>query len=135
MITKHIQLTLNFKVTASDTPQPPDDSQDWHEYMERQKRLLQVVLTNQEHLHSLLRYQVTSHLEGMNWRKWDELLLGDNAEIEDVLAPVIAALSEADQEYFKDAEEHGVFYENVEEMMGCFSADLEAVQINVEEES
>jgi hypothetical protein len=64
-----------------------------------------------------------SYLEGMNWHKWEEFLGGDSS-IESSLAPMIAELRKVDQDHFREMAEQGVFYENVEEMMDCFSTEL-----------
>ena len=136
MIQKKLSLHLHFTVNIDESAIPQREDKDEREYSERQKRLLQAILANQERFHAYLAYQVTSAINYLTWQDWDEMLLGSSDEQPlQILKPILATLDSEDQQFFKEADEEGVFYENIEEMEGCFTANLDSCKLVVEVQS
>lgn len=133
--TKHLRLTLDFTVTVDEENIPQGDDQGEQEYNARQKRLVQAILSDQKFFHEYLSYRVTGYLECMSWRDWYELLLdAEDVRMKDILQPIIDTLSPADQQFFQDVEEHGVFLENVETADDCFTTTMDEANLIIVDE-
>lgn len=129
-----VRLSLQFTIDFDDTPLHQGEAPEEQEYNQRQLRLLQTVLSDKKRRLTFLRYCIASQMELVSWRDWYQFLLGDeDAQVKMVLAPSLATLPQDDQEFFQEAEEHDVFYENVEEMIDCFSTSLESVKMRIVE--
>jgi hypothetical protein len=134
-VTKRLRLTLDFTVTVDTDTIPQGNDQDEQIYNARQKRLVQAILSDQKFFQDYLRYQVTGYLEGMTWQDWYGLLLdAEDVRMRDVLQPIIDTLSPADQQFFQDVEEHGVFLENVEDADNCFTTTMDEANLTVVDE-
>lgn len=131
---KSIRLTLQFSVDIDEARIPAGDDLRDQEYNDRQRRLLQSILSHKENYRAYLHYCVASCIDGLTWQDWHELLLGEEkAQAKEILAPMITTMNEEDQAFFKEAEEEGVLSENVEKAEGCFSTSLESTEIVVED--
>lgn len=146
---KKIRVTLQFTIDIDEAAIALGENLDEREYAQRQQRLLHAVLSDQQRLHTYLAYEVASYLEGLEWHAWHQILMGKEAvaswedqrlageavsESREVLAPSIATLPAADQQFFQDVSNQGYFSENVEEMQDCFSTRLSESEIVVEED-
>lgn len=85
-----------------------------------QRRLYQAVLSQPETLRAYLEYCIFSALETMGSGDWCEAFKKDTFDIEDILTPAVATLSNEDQQWFGGASENQVFFECTEEFQDGF---------------
>src|SRR5690242_11869105 len=105
---KHIRLVLDFTIDISDAKLSTRNKKQLY-YNERQRRLLHAILSKEEWVNAYLRLELVSSLELTSEREWHELLIGENySDSKEVLAPIIATLSQQDQRFFEEAEKNGV---------------------------
>jgi hypothetical protein len=93
------------------------------EHVERQRRLLKALLANQAVLQRCMQKVAVSRLESWGPKMVAEELGIDETE-EEILRPVIDGLNDEDAAFFKEAIEHGLFYENAEHFFHSFILEL-----------
>ena len=118
--TKHLRLSIDFHITV--TGKPPDDdglNEPAPVYHARQVRLLAAVKSDPAVLKQWMYRLIVDQMHQKGWAYWD-MLTGGEVAFQDMLAPVLEALSEGDQAYFAE-EATGVYFED---MIDLFSASF-----------
>ncbi len=148
-ISKHFHLTLHFTVTGDESEIPttgvnfqkhPNCTRSgsdtfWREHDERMRRLYKAVVNDKQALYALFASRISAWLETETYQFWDTILFDEGmldehnneVRLEDMLQPALAALSKEDREILLRHAEEQVLYENVEEFLDCFSANLTGV--------
>jgi len=131
-----VKLNIRFTIEADETSISTGEDQDAQTYHARQRRLFQAILSNDERLLPYLKFLVSADVSARNWQRWYEILLGKNEDVAllTALTPAIESLDKPDQEFFMEALQNGVLYENIEAMEKCFDANLETAEIVVKED-
>lgn len=114
MNTRHLRLSIDFHITIADAPpllpegtlEPPDV-----EYDGRQARLLEAVKNQPDVLRRWMLDLIVHEMDGRTWGYWENILMGGEAALEEMLAPALATLSPDDQEYFAECVQLGVIEE------------------------
>ena len=135
---KHIRIILDFAVSIDKNgipdPLPDCTPLEWaHEGSERFKRLLAVLLSNEEVLKSILVERCAYFMDSMEDVEWSKLLCCDYDEMnyttaDILLAPIIAQLSQADQDEFKVGEDTAEGYHFVGY---CFESSLTSTEVQI----
>lgn len=104
------------------------DPETW-EHAERQRRLLHALLANPAVLQRFVRYKAVDLLEtyGNDLVK-EELAVEE--EVERILDPILTHLNLEDATTFREAIEHGYFYESTEAFDNCFTIRLARANID-----
>jgi hypothetical protein len=119
MITKQFRLSIDFHIAIADTPpllppgiiEPPDP-----EYDGRQARLLEAVKNYPQVLTRWIHELIASEMFVHTSHSWQDLIMGGDIPYQDILAPVLATLSEEDQEFFQE----GIRFELFDEFIDMF---------------
>jgi hypothetical protein len=124
-LTAHIDEITDEVIHQSYDGHVDEDEAHWN-WMNRQRRLLQAVLQNEQVLSEYLHYLMTYELD----HRFD-IDLAPTPEIkeeEDILEPVYAQMKE-DEEYFRQAIRDGFFSEYIELVRESFVVDWEETQL------
>lgn len=131
---KHFKVHLVFNITVGDlTPETIEDyisgfsnadelRQDpvHHEAVAREGRLLKALMEDDALLRKLVAFQVVDSFEGVDVADELDIKLdtppynSPDVDLFDIMEPAILKLSSDDAEYFKGAQQAGVFLENTE---------------------
>lgn len=139
MMKRKLCLQLHFEVTIEEPNLIENASnEEAQEHYARQKRVYDALVTNPASLEAYQVYLLANALDSVSWEKWYTHFLGspdvDAKEVDDILHPIIATLSKQDQQWFKEAEDEGYFYESIEDsIINCF-ASIQSVNIREEDE-
>lgn len=134
VIKKHIRLTLEFSIEINEDGIPLEGpNQEVLAHRKRQNRLLQAILSDQEQLNLYLRYKISGFMGATSWAEWNDYIVGDEVQAEEILEPVIKTLSKSDQKIFSQAKEDRLFYESIESVDECFVDVLDGVNIEIED--
>ena len=143
MIRKHLQLTFEFAVSVEDITSDSVardlshytnksdlvDAPETYELAERQKKLLNALISNEDLLKKYIYLRVFSNFEGGEFYndifKFTKI---SNISDENLLKPVMDSLSNDEAEFFNMVAQEGLFSENTEHFFESFKVDL----INVE---
>ena len=124
-ITAHIDEITDERVHENYDGHVDEDEAHW-DWMNRQRRLLQAVLQNEQVLAEYLNYLMTYELD----HRFD-IDLAPTTEIkeeEDILEPVYAQM-EGDEEFFREAIRNGFFSEYIELVRESFVVDWEETKL------
>ena len=91
------------------------------EYVERQRRLLRALLSNEAVLAEFMTYLVTDRVCGHSDSELGRVF-GVRPQ-EEMLEPVYSGMGEDDARFFREVSEEGIFWENTERMEMCFAVD------------
>src|SRR6266699_2112762 len=128
---KHLRLTFHFTIDANTSSIPVGENEETAAYNERQERLFDAMVHNKTVLDQFQRYLLVSWFELQN-NHMDDLLLEEitpdepwgHRETKAILVPIIATMSQEDQQFFAEVDAEDIFYENTELFQDCFSTDL-----------
>lgn len=112
---KQISVTFHFTVDINESPKADN----------RTDRLMTAVLADEAVLQQCARRNVVDFLE--SYPHWHECM--GIGEWEDVLGTAIASLSEGDRRHYSSAYREGLLYEAVEDVVQCFLATVESVEV------
>ena len=130
-----LQLTVDFTIEIDASSLTVGEDKDEQDYYDRQRRLLQAILSSDERTQSYLRYLIVSDIGTKDWQNWNELFLGrKSVEVSFILGPSISTLGKKDRAFFKDAQNEGILYENTEAVEDCFSVNMDNAEITIKEE-
>ncbi len=104
---------------------PPDPV-----YHARQARLLAAVKNNPKVLTRWMHDLIVSQMHSHGWYDWDNMLMGGDVSFKDILAPVIATLTEDDQEFFAEGEQVGSFEDFIDLFQASFTVTEEPAVIS-----
>jgi hypothetical protein len=123
--TAHIDEITDERVHESYRGHVDEDEAHW-DWMNRQRRLQQAVLQNEQVLSEYLNYLMTYELD----HRLDVDLAGaaEDKEEEDILEPVYAQMTD-DEEYFRQAIRDGFFSEYIELVRDSFVVDWEETKL------
>jgi hypothetical protein len=135
--TKHLQLTIDFRISIADVPSPlPDGAVDPPdpEYNAMQARLLEAVKSHpgvlQRYLHSLIASQMSQH----PYYHWQDAIMGSDLPYQIILAPAIETLPVEDQAWFIEGARLDLFEEYVDMFMASFAVTEDRPMIREVEE-
>ncbi len=117
---EHFRLSIDFHITVAGTP-PNDDGMNEPDlvYHARQARLLAAVKSNPAVLKNWMYSLIVGQMSQHNWHEWGKLT-GGEVPLQNILAPALAALPEADQAYFAEV----AVGEYFDDMIDLFSASF-----------
>jgi hypothetical protein len=145
MIEKRMKLTVDVKFKIDDITKDNvnrdlkdfanygeiiQDPMRW-EMAERQKRFFDVLLQNEEVLNEILTKLLIERLVEPTSSGKFHTLFGVEKDEEEILEPVLSALSREDAEFFREAIDEGVFFENTEHIWNRFQEEVKDASIDI----
>lgn len=131
---RHIHVSLDFDVEVDESGKPITEvAPHFQERVNAQQSLLKAIMGNEQFLNRYLSWEIANLLDGMGTEDWETAMIGEVTSMQsnDVFAPFIATLNPAAKAFFEDAEEAGLFFENVETIIDCFAIRTTASSITV----
>ena len=124
---RRYRMTLDFRVLISEIGEGSvgtgdgGDGEQGQDYVARQRRLLRALLRNEAVLQEFMTYLVTDRVCGHSDSELGRVF--GVREQEEMLEPVYSGMSEDDAQFFREAREADIFWENTERMELCFGVE------------
>lgn len=134
-MTKRLRLSIDFSIKIADTPPETDELNPFDPvYHARQVRLLEAVKKHPQVLIRWMHSLIVGEMHAHGWHDWDNMLLGGELGFRDILAPVLKALPEKDQEFFSQKIPHVYFEDLIDLFLASFTLKEEPAVIVEQEE-
>jgi len=124
---RRYRMTLDFRVSIGKIVEKGvgtgdgGDEEQGQDYVARQKRLLRALLRDEAVLAEFITYLVTDRVCGHSDSELGKVF--GVREQEEMLEPVYSGMSEDDAQFFREAREADIFWENTERMELCFEVE------------